>query len=181
MNLLGLSGSLRAASLNSAYLRVAARLVPAGMCLQICDAPARLPLFNPDLEEVLPAPVRDFREAVAAAEALVIASPEYAHGVSGVIKNALDWLVSDPRFVAKPVALVNTSPRAHHALDALAEILRTMSARIVEDACVAVPLLGSDLDESGMLQAPQVRAAAHTMFTALAPAMAVSPSTFHVS
>ena len=72
-----------------------------------------------------------FRNAVGKASALIIASPEYAHGISGVSKNALDWLVSYEGFVDKPIALVNASPRARHAFDALHEVLRTMSANII--------------------------------------------------
>jgi len=70
---------------------------------------------------------------------LLIASPEYAHGVTGVLKNALDWLVASERFFGKPVAVLNASPRAHHADASLREILRTMSANIVEAASVSVP------------------------------------------
>lgn len=180
MNLLGISGSLRAASLNSAYLHVAARLAPDGWCMRVHDAPAQLPMFNPDLDESLPRLVRDFRADVARADALVIASPEYAHGVSGAMKNALDWLVSDSRFVNKPVALVNTSPRAHHAYEALAETLRTMSARIIVDACVAVPLLGSGFDEAAMLRSAHVRATVQTLFAALGLALVPFPSTSHI-
>ena len=71
---------------------------------------------------------------------MVISSPEYAHGVSGMLKNALDWLVGGPEMVEKPVVLFNTSPHATHAIAALAETLRTMSVKLVDDACVAIAL-----------------------------------------
>ena len=156
MKVLGVSGSLRAASLNAALLRTAARLAPAGMQLHVFDGLGALPLFNPDLETAVPAAVAALRRAIDAADALLIASPEYARGVSGTIKNALDWLVSHEGFVGKPVALLNASPRAHHAQTALRETLRTMSAVIIEDASVAIPLLGSGLDEAAMRHAPAV-------------------------
>ena len=147
MKVLGISGSLRAASLNSALLRTAARIAPAGMHVSLLRGLGELPLFNPDLERCVPEAVLVLRREVDAADALLIASPEYARGVSGTIKNALDWLVSHEGFVGKPVALLNASPRAHHAQTALRETLRTMSAVLIEEASVAIPLLGAALDE----------------------------------
>jgi chromate reductase, NAD(P)H dehydrogenase (quinone) len=156
MKVLGLSGSLRAASLNAALLRTATRLAPRGMQVSVLQGLGELPLFNPDLEAQVPAAVAALRSAVDTADALLIASPEYARGVSGTIKNALDWLVSHEGFVGKPVALLNASPRAHHAQAALRETLRTMSAVIIEEASVAIPLLGAGLDEAAMRRAPTV-------------------------
>ena len=126
-----------------------------------------LPLFNPDLEAEPPRTVLALRSAVAGSAALLIASPEYAHGISGVLKNALDWLVSFEGFVGKPVAIVNTSPRATHAEEALREVLRTMSASIVEEACAAVPLLGAGLGEDGMVESPEVAARVRAALAAL--------------
>jgi chromate reductase, NAD(P)H dehydrogenase (quinone) len=151
MKLLGISGSLRDASINSALLRAAARLAPAAVELRVFDGVGALPLFNPDLEAHLPTEVAALHAAVADADALVIASPEYAHGVTGVIKNTLDWLVSFEPFVGKHVAIFNASPRAHHADTALRETLKTMSANIVEAASVSIALLGAKLDEDAMV------------------------------
>jgi chromate reductase, NAD(P)H dehydrogenase (quinone) len=156
MKVLGISGSLRAASLNSALLRTAARIAPQGMQVSILRGLGELPLFNPDLEAQVPQAVALLRREVDAADALLIATPEYARGVSGIIKNALDWLVSHEGFVGKPVALLNASPRAHHAQAALRETLRTMSAVLIEEASVAIPLLGAGLDEQAMRHAPAV-------------------------
>jgi len=103
-----------------------------------------------------PPAVRALRESIARTDALLIASPEYAHGDSGVMKNALDGLVSVEGFVAKPVAVVNTSPRAHHAWDALLETLRTMSAALIPQGCVSIPLLGTCTTEALMLESPAV-------------------------
>jgi NAD(P)H-dependent FMN reductase len=153
-NVLAVSGSLRAASINSALLRATAQLAPPEMRVSLLRGLGELPLFNPDLESQVPCAVAAIRSAVAAADALLIASPEYAHGVSGTIKNVLDWLVSYEPFVHKPVAVLNASPRARHADAALRETLRTMSAVLVEEACVTIPLLGTGLDEAGMVQSP---------------------------
>jgi NAD(P)H-dependent FMN reductase len=171
MEFLALCGSLRAASINAAMLRAAARVAPPGIVLAAHPPLGALPLFNPDLEAAPPAAVAALREAVAGAEALVFASPEYAHGVTGTIKNALDWLVSFEPFVHKPVAVLNASPRAHHADDALRETLKTMSATLVEPACIAVPLLGAHLDEDGMVASPSVAAALAGALAALAGAV----------
>src|SRR5262249_50542544 len=121
-DILAISGSLRAASINTAFCRAAARLAPAPLRISVHPGLGVLPLFNPDLEADPPRAVREFRDAIDNAGVVLIASPEYAHGISGVLKNALDWLVSFEGFINKPVVLVNTSPRAHHAYDALREI-----------------------------------------------------------
>jgi chromate reductase, NAD(P)H dehydrogenase (quinone) len=156
VKVLGICGSLRAASLNSSLLRTAARIAPAGMHVSILAGLGELPLFNPDLEASPPHAVMALRRAVDAADALLIAAPEYARGVSGTIKNALDWLVSHEAFVGKRVALLNASPRAHHAQAALRETLRTMTAVLIEEASVAIPLLGSGLTEEAMAHAPAI-------------------------
>ena len=159
MNVLALSGSLRLLSINSALLRTAQRVAPPGIAVTVCSLLGTLPLFNPDLEQAVPEPVANFRQQVATADALLIASPEYAHGVTGTIKNALDWLVSCEPFVGKPLAVINTSPRAHHADAALRETLTTMSAVVVVSASIDLPLLGAHTSEAAMLaQAPIVQA-----------------------
>jgi chromate reductase, NAD(P)H dehydrogenase (quinone) len=156
MKILGLSGSLRAASNNSMLLRAAAKLAPPRIEVSIFQGLGELPLFNPDLEARPPANVTTFYRAVAEADALLIASPEYAHGVTGTIKNALDWLVGFEPFASKFVAVLNTSPRAYHADLALRETLQTMAAVIVESASISIPLLGADLDESAIVGTPSI-------------------------
>ncbi len=154
--ILALSGSLRAASINSALLRAAARLAPPEVSITVFLRLGDLPLFNPDYETSPPSIVTNFRSEVAEADALLIASPEYAHGVTGTIKNSLDWLVSFESFANKPVAVINTSPRAYHSDAALRETLKTMAAEIVEPASIKIPLLGAKLDEDSMVSTPSV-------------------------
>lgn len=115
MKVFAISGSLRAASLNTALLRTAQRLAPPEVEIRLCALAGELPLFNPDLQDSPPSSVQALQAQISAADALLIASPEYAHGVTGTIKNLLDWLVSFPPFVHKPVAVLNASTRAHHA------------------------------------------------------------------
>ena len=167
MKILCLSGSLRAASIHAALLRAAVRLAPPEVQLTVFAGVGDLPLFNPDLEAQLPSPVRALHAAVAASDALLIASPEYAHGVTGAIKNTLDWLVGFEPFVGKRVAVLNASPRAHHADAALRETLKTMSAVIVEPASLSIPLLGANLGEDGMVEDPLVGATVRRALAAL--------------
>ncbi|MGM9513972.1 NADPH-dependent FMN reductase [Roseateles sp. DB2] len=170
MKLLAIPGSLRQSSINAACCRALAQLAP-GQVL-VSEHPGRLPLFNPDLEAALPDSVRDWREAVQAADVLLIASPEYAHGISGVMKNALDWLVSFEGFVDKPVVLVNTSPRAHHAFESLQEVLCTMNARLLRQACLSLPLLGGCPTEAAMLADAALRAGMLALLRTLQDALA---------
>jgi NAD(P)H-dependent FMN reductase len=158
VKVLALCGSLRAASMNAALLRATARLAPADMTVEIFRGLGELPLFNPDLEADLPPAARRLQAAISACDALLIASPEYAHGVTAVIKNSLDWLVSFPPFVDKPVAIFNASPRSVHADAALREILTTMSARLVADACLALPLRSTGIGEQGILDSEHAAA-----------------------
>ncbi|MGH8447383.1 MAG: NADPH-dependent FMN reductase [Solimonas sp.] len=167
-------GSLRRASSNLALLEALPALAPAGVRVTPYPALGALPLFNPDLEDDMPAPVRDWRAAVADADGLLICSPEYAHGVSGVMKNALDWLVSGPEFVGKPVALLNASPRAEHAQAQLAETLRTMSGLYVAEASIAVPLLGRGLDAAAIAADPALAAPLRAALAAFAAAASAS-------
>ena len=134
LTVLTLSGSLRKSSLNTAMLTMGADCAPPGLTLNRHRGLGDLPLYNPDLEVQEPPPVARLRHEIAKADALLIASPEYAHGVSGVMKNALDWMVASGVFVDKPVVLWNASPRASHALAALRETLTVMSARLVDEA-----------------------------------------------
>jgi len=159
LKLLALSGSLRAASRNSALLRAVSRIAPSHMHIETYAGLGALPLFNPDLEASDPASVVDLRQRIIAADGLIIASPEYAHGVSGVMKNALDWMVGNESFVNKPVMLLNASPRATIAQAALCETIQTMSALVIDEASVAVPILGSQLDEYGIVDHPEIAGA----------------------
>lgn len=156
MQLLAISGSLRLASSNSAVLRAFQTLAAPAAAVTIYDGLGLLPHFNPDLDgALLPEPVRDFRAQVIAADGLVISSPEYARGVPGTLKNGLDWLVGALDFQGKPVALINTSPRAIHAYASLKLTLETMAARVIPEASIIVPLLGRSLDANGIVADPE--------------------------
>jgi NAD(P)H-dependent FMN reductase len=168
------SGSLRRMSANTAALLAAQALAPAGLELVVYGGLAGLPLFNPDDEAArVPPAALALREAVGRADALLIACPEYAHGVPGAFKNLLDWLVGSLEFPDKPVALLNASGRgSHHAQDALVEILHTMSARVLGGACGLVALPGVGCRCEDVLASPERRAELRALLAALEHALA---------
>ena len=142
-NILAISGSLRAASTNSALLEAMARNAPAGCRVEIHDRLGRLPIFNPDDEgERTPPEAARWIDAVTRADGLVVSCPEYAHGVPGGIKNALDWLVSRDAAVGKPAMLVHASPRSLVARAALGEIMHTMSFSLCGWPELEIALIG---------------------------------------
>ena len=151
LRILGISGSLRQTSANTALVHAAAQLASDGVEVRVYTQLGELPPFNPDLDgDSPPASVAQFRLEIEASAAVLISSPEYAHGVPGTLKNALDWIVGSGEIVGKPVALVNAAPRATHAQASLAETLRVMSADLVDEASVALPLSGRNLDAAGI-------------------------------
>ncbi|TPN17439.1 NAD(P)H-dependent oxidoreductase [Mesorhizobium sp. B2-1-3] len=142
LNLLAISGSLRAASTNSALVAALAWNAPEGCRVAIHEGLGLLPIFNPDDEgERTPSEASRLIDAVTAADGVIISCPEYAHGVPGGLKNALDWLVSRDAAVDKPAMLVHASPRSLYARAALAEIMRTMSFALY-DGGLEIGLLG---------------------------------------
>lgn len=152
IRVLGLCGSLRIASKNRRALQIARGVSPRWCELVLWEGLGGLPPFSPDLDQPskrLPGAVIDFQKEIELANGLLIACPEYAHGIPGTFKNALDWLVGSTVFPGKPVALLNVAPHASHAQAQLREVLTTMSAEIVETAsCVAA--LPSP-DQTGLL------------------------------
>lgn len=168
MRILALCGSLRTRSSNRAALEAAQRLAPPPMLVALFEGLAALPYFNPDIEEVSPPePVLALRRAVGQADGLLICSPEYARGVAGVLKNALDWLVGAFEFPDKPVAVINASQRSSHADAALRLTLETMSARLVTEASITLPLLGRNLDAAGIAGDPELAPALQAALGAL--------------
>lgn len=145
LRLLAISGSLRMLSTNSALLRALRECAPAGMTVEIFNGVGDLPIFDPDLQAGgLPKAVALLEEKVRLADGLLIASPEYAHGIPGGLKNALDWLVGGSAAAYKPVMLVHASPRSLVSREALREVLRTMSFGVYDGRELEVTLLGKD-------------------------------------
>jgi len=171
-----LSGSLRRASSNTAALQAARQLAPSTIDLELYEGLGALPLFNPDDEmAAVPASVSALREAVGRADALLIACPEYAHGVPGAFKNLLDWLVGSLEFPGKPVLLLNTAARgSYHAQEALAEILVTMSAQLLAPQPVLVALPGAGCSAAQVLVSAERCAELQAALDVLAEALPVA-------
>ena len=137
--LVGISGSLRQGSLNSALLRTAAELMPDGAAMMVATIRG-IPLYDGDVEaaEGIPEPVRLLKEAVLASDGLLLVTPEYNNSIPGVFKNAIDWL-SRPSadikrvFGGKPVALMGASPGGFGTIlsqNAWLPVLRTLGAEL---------------------------------------------------
>lgn len=169
VRVLAISGSLRRASSNSALVGAVARLAPDTVEVSVYRELEGIPPFNPDLDgDNAPAAVTRFRAQLHACDAVLISSPEYAHGVPGVLKNALDWVVGSGELIDKPVALINASARATHAWTSLANTLSVMSARVVHDASITVSLGGRMLDTNAIVADASIATALKSAICALA-------------
>jgi chromate reductase len=149
VKIIGISGSLRTVSLSTALLNAAATLAPRYVKLVVYDGIGNLPHFNPELDkEPVPPAVLDFRSQLNSSGGVVISTPEYAHGIPGALKNALDWLLASGELYEKPVALFSPSPYARFAHASLIETLTVMMARLIPDAFINVsPRWGSENGE----------------------------------
>ena len=155
MRILAISGSLRVASSNGTLLRALPLLALSDLEFTFRAPLDALPFFNPDIEQAGPPPsVEWWRAEIRDHSALVICSPEYAHGVPGVLKNALDWLVGGMEIVGKPIAVLQTSVPSTTAHLSLVEILTVMGGKVVPDASATVQLRGLKLDERGIASDP---------------------------
>ena len=137
MNILAFAGSLRKASLNKALLRAASNLSPDGMSIEIFDLEG-IPLFNADLEsDNEPDRIAKFKDAIRQADGILIASPEYNHGMTGVTKNAVDWgsrPAGDPPLAGKPVGVLGASPGVTgtaRSQDQLRQCLKALNSRVM--------------------------------------------------
>jgi len=162
-----LSGSLREGSTNAAALRTAASVAPAGIETVAYDGMACLPHFNPDDDregEPIAEAVAEMRAAVHSADALLICTPEYAGALPGSFKNLLEWTVGDGSTYEKRVAWINVSGSAAptggaDAHDSLRKVLGYVHARIIEEACLRLPVSRGGVDESGLIADPAAREA----------------------
>lgn len=154
IKIVALSGSLRQVSSNTELLRAAIVLAHDSLHITLYEDLSNLPQFNPDFEENAPSIVDAWRELLLAADGLLICSPEYAHGIPGSMKNALDWAVGTMGLSGKPVGLINASAHAVHAQAALTEVITTMGWNIVADASPVIPVQGKNLSATKIATDP---------------------------
>jgi len=174
VQILGISGSLRRGSHNASLLRAAAELLPNGDELVVWDRLRDVPPYDPDLDdEPAPIAVAELRAAVEAADAVLLATPEYNSSIPGALKNALDW-ASRPHatnvFRNKPVAVIGSSTGMFGAVWAQAElrkVLRAMGARVAEVE-VALGHAPEKFDDGGRLLDDDVRERLRTALAVLA-------------
>lgn len=125
-------------------------VAPAGTEFIIYERLGELPHFNPDLDadEKIPSAVRELRGMLNRSNAIIISTPEYAHGVPGSLKNALDWLVSTTVLENKPTGiLLGSAGDAQHAKESLVEVLKTMNAKIIPDLVTTISGVRSKVDD----------------------------------
>lgn len=175
MKILAISGSLRAASTNTSLLKAVIGLAPANVDVYLYDGLSTLPYFSPELDiEPAPEPVVQLRTQLREADAVVFCTPEYIHGIPGVLKNMLDWLASSGEFVYKPVGVISASPsdlggsRAHASLFHTLEVL---TAYLPPEASLIVPFVRTKLDANGRVTDPDLAQQLRNVIDALVQAI----------
>lgn len=144
--ILGISGSLRAGSAHTAILEYLGTTVPEHT-FTICESIEDIPNFNPE-KDISPAPaaVQRFRDQLASADVVLICTPEYAYGIPGALKNALDWVVSSGELVDKPVGVITASGLGEHAHASLLLVLTAMNAKLSETTALLIPWIKTKLN-----------------------------------
>jgi chromate reductase, NAD(P)H dehydrogenase (quinone) len=182
VQILGISGSLRRGSHNTALLRAATRALPPGVRFVLFNALRAIPAFDEDHDrEPLPGPVRTLRQAVACADTLLISTPEYNSSIPGQLKNALDWAsrpFPDNAIRGKPVAVIGASTGAFGAIWAQAElrkVLRTAGARVL-DRELGIKAAQEGFGSDGRLRDPADRDALAEIVRALLLEAGARPS-----
>jgi chromate reductase, NAD(P)H dehydrogenase (quinone) len=148
---LAISGSTRRQSSNHLLLRAISAMMKNQLDIVLFDGIAGLPHFDPDIaEEQIPVPVRAFKQQLRDAAGIIICTPEYAHGVPGALKNAIDWTVSSGEFGGKPTVLITASTDGRYGHGALLETLRVIEAMDVDRLQLLIPFIRTKVSEAGI-------------------------------
>jgi NAD(P)H-dependent FMN reductase len=150
IKILAIPGSLRANSSSSLILKNMTGMFPADVVVSVYESTGKLPHFNDSNEA--PPEVQDLRSQIANADGIIICQPEYAFGVAGSLKNALDWIVGSGELVGKPVALVTAATGGENAHAALKLTLTAMDASLVTASSCVISFVKSKLDGDGKIK-----------------------------
>jgi len=149
-NILAISGSLREGSSNHNILGLLCKMLPAGVDYNIYEELRNIPAFDPGIDnDTPPSTVSNLREKISQADGIIICTPEYAFGVPGALKNALDWTVSSGSFAGKPTALITASTGGENAHEAMIKILGAIDAKISSETTLLIQFVRSKMDAAG--------------------------------
>ncbi|MBS1504105.1 MAG: NAD(P)H-dependent oxidoreductase [Bacteroidetes bacterium] len=150
--ILAISGSLRTGSSNHTILECLGKLIPSGTDYVIYDGLSTIPAFDPGLDHNAPEPVVRFRQKISEADAVIICTPEYAFGVPGALKNALDWTVSSGSFSGKPVALITASTGGENAHEAMIKILGALDAKLSPKTTLLISFIRTKIINGNIIE-----------------------------
>ncbi|MFB6455380.1 NADPH-dependent FMN reductase [Chitinophaga sp. Hz27] len=172
ISVLAISGSTRAKSSNHQLIHAISKRYADKISVIFFEGLTDLPYFNPDNDtDEPPVTVTAFREAVRAADAVLICSPEYAIGVPGVLKNAIDWTVGNMTFSQKPVALITAGTSGFHAHKSLLGTLLIIESKISEEMQLIISAVKTKIDNSDNITHKETLAAVDSLIAAMAAAV----------
>lgn len=152
MKIVALSGSTRVGSYNTALLSAMSKLSPVSMQISLLDSLKSIPIFDPDLtEDLIPQIVNRYISKIREADGLLISCPEYAYGVTGVLKNFLDWLVATDSIVLKPVIVATVSTSGLGGVRSFCSLVNTLAAmnsNVVIEGSLCIPYAKNKFDET---------------------------------
>ena len=166
LKVLAICGSTRRLSSNLNLINAFADLAAEKIAVTAYGDLTSLPHFNPDLDtDVVPEEVKAFREELAKADGVLISTPEYAMGVPGTLKNALDWTVSSMDFSKKPVALITASLSGEKAHRSLLETLLVIESRMTADTQLLIPFVKTKISPEGKITDEKTLAEVNKLIT----------------
>jgi chromate reductase, NAD(P)H dehydrogenase (quinone) len=154
IKILGIPGSVRNGSSNHKVLKIISGRIPPNIEFSVYDAIGNLPHF--DGSENPPAAIADFLQRVRDADGVVICTPEYAFGVPGTLKNALDWTVGGGEFSGKPVVYITAATSGEHAHESLGKILSAIDTRIPHGGSLLISGIRGKLNAEGNFTDPEL-------------------------
>lgn len=148
--ILAVPGSLRSNSSSNLILNAIISSAPHGLSVEVYEGLGDLPHFNDP--QVDPVTVTTLKEKIKEADAILICTPEYAFGIPGSLKNALDWTVGSGEFIGKPVALITASSQGEKGHSAMLSVLSAISAKVIDDATLLISSVRSKIGNDGAVK-----------------------------